>query len=247
MDYSAFEDIGLSKREIKVYVALLEIGSTTTGEIIKKTNIPSSKIYEVLERLIKKGFVNYIIIKGKKHFQGSPPKHMLNYLKEKENRINEILPSLIAKQDLQKNKQSVEMYEGKKAIFSLLRNLIEDANPGEEYLSFSLGKDHEEEQNILFFKNFTARRKEKKLNVKVLLQQKHVRAWRKSYNNQIMKDVSARHTSLRYPQGFIVFRDKLIIMTLEENPTALVIESKNFSHQYKEFFYQVYDNAKPVL
>ena len=62
-EVSILEDLGLSKREAKAYLALLELGSTTVGEIIKKTDIPSSKIYEVLDRLMKKGLVSYVIIK----------------------------------------------------------------------------------------------------------------------------------------------------------------------------------------
>ena len=42
------EEIGLTKSEIKVYLALLELGSATSGPIVDKSGASSSKIYEIL-------------------------------------------------------------------------------------------------------------------------------------------------------------------------------------------------------
>ena len=56
------KSIGLSEREIKVYLALLELGQTTVGPVATKTRIQHPKIYQTLEKLIDKGLVNFIII-----------------------------------------------------------------------------------------------------------------------------------------------------------------------------------------
>ena len=57
--------VGLSEREARVYQALLHIGPSTITRIVNETAIPSSKIYDVLERLEHKGLVSYILVKGK--------------------------------------------------------------------------------------------------------------------------------------------------------------------------------------
>ena len=49
------EQIGFTKSEIKIYLALLKLGSSTTGPIITESKTANSKIYEVLEKLIEKG------------------------------------------------------------------------------------------------------------------------------------------------------------------------------------------------
>jgi len=49
-------EIGLTERESKVYCALLELGQTTTGPLSKKSQVPNSKIYAVLESLEKQKF-----------------------------------------------------------------------------------------------------------------------------------------------------------------------------------------------
>jgi len=55
------KEIGLTEGEIKIYLALLELGSSSITSIIKRSGISGSKAYEVLDRLAKKGLVNFII------------------------------------------------------------------------------------------------------------------------------------------------------------------------------------------
>ncbi|MFH1455442.1 MAG: helix-turn-helix domain-containing protein, partial [archaeon] len=68
MNEKLLEEIGLTKGEVKVYLTLLKLGSTTTGKIIDEAQISSGKIYEILDKLIKKGLASYIIKDKTKYF-----------------------------------------------------------------------------------------------------------------------------------------------------------------------------------
>src|SRR3989344_6876057 len=101
------EEIGLTKNEIKIYLALLKFGSTSTGAIIKETKIHTSKVYDGLERLANKGLVSHVIIANTKHFKAVNPDRLLDFLHDKKNKITEqekqiknILPALKLKQKL---------------------------------------------------------------------------------------------------------------------------------------------------
>ena len=54
-------NLGLTEGEAKVYTALLGTGSSTVGPIVKASGVASSNIYDILERLIEKGLVSFII------------------------------------------------------------------------------------------------------------------------------------------------------------------------------------------
>ena len=69
MDIKILEEIGLTKSEVKTYLALLEIGSSSTGDIVEKAQVASSKIYEILDKLSQKGLVSFIIKSGVKYFE----------------------------------------------------------------------------------------------------------------------------------------------------------------------------------
>ncbi|AAB90235.1 TrmB family transcriptional regulator [Archaeoglobus fulgidus] len=49
-------DFGLSSYEASAYVALVSSGETTAREVSRKAGIPRTKVYEVLNRLVEKGF-----------------------------------------------------------------------------------------------------------------------------------------------------------------------------------------------
>ena len=68
MNLETLEKIGLSKAEIKVYLALLELGSVPSGSIVKETEFRKSTVYESIRRLQDKGLVSYVIKEGIKYF-----------------------------------------------------------------------------------------------------------------------------------------------------------------------------------
>ncbi len=69
MELEYLRKIGLSEGEVKVYSAVLNIGTSNLNKIHEKTGIERRNIYDILNKLIEKGLISYTIEKGKKHFQ----------------------------------------------------------------------------------------------------------------------------------------------------------------------------------
>jgi len=72
--------LGLTEGEAKVYIALSGLGSSTVGAIVKKSGVAYSNIYDILNRLIEKGIVSYIIKSKTKYFQAASPSNLIDYL-----------------------------------------------------------------------------------------------------------------------------------------------------------------------
>lgn len=229
------QELGLSRSESVCYNALLELGSSKTGLIVKKTGIPSSKIYEVLDKLVSRGFVTYVIKNNIKHYQASDPKTLLNYIDNKKKEVQDILPQLLLKQKLS-DKQSVEIFEGQKAIFTLFSNLIIDAKPKESYLVFSINEENKNDAANLFFKNLAVRRKDKKLDVKILKNERY-------YIKEKHTKVKLRYTKFNLPQGITLFRDNVILSSWIDTPTAIKIQSKTMAEQLRMFFNELWRDA----
>ena len=68
----AMESLGLTSYETKVYLSLLETGSMTASNISKKSGVPYSKIYEVLNSLEDKGWLEIDSSRPQKFFPKSP-------------------------------------------------------------------------------------------------------------------------------------------------------------------------------
>ena len=54
---SALEALGLTKTQVKAYVALIEKGTMTASEVSRAARIPYSKVYEALEGLHTNGWI----------------------------------------------------------------------------------------------------------------------------------------------------------------------------------------------
>src|SRR3989344_3725804 len=89
MDIKLLLEAGLTEGEVKVYLALLEIGETTTGPLIKKAKVSASKCYDILERLIQKGLVSSSVKANMKYFSAADTKRILDYVKEREQDLAE--------------------------------------------------------------------------------------------------------------------------------------------------------------
>lgn len=68
----AMEHLGLTGYEIRVYVSLLEAGAMTASDISKKSGVPYSKIYEVLNTLEEKGWLESDSSRPQQFFPKSP-------------------------------------------------------------------------------------------------------------------------------------------------------------------------------
>ena len=66
MDLNQLKELGLSKGQISVYSAVLELGISSLNKIQEKTGIERRNIYDILNKLIEKGLISYTVEKGKR-------------------------------------------------------------------------------------------------------------------------------------------------------------------------------------
>src|SRR3989344_4352926 len=241
MDEQILENIGLSKAEIKIYLSLLEIGPSTSGPLIQKSGLQSSVVHRVLKTLLEKGIITYVKIGKDNRYQATDPENILDFIENKKKNFLDILPELKNKQTKGKANYSTEMFLGKKAMFSALLTLIKDGKPNEEYLSFALIEPHDDKEVVQFYHIYNARRRDKKLKVKVLVNEKVKPIYEKNYAREILKKAKVRYTSFHFPQGIVIFRDTVIFVHWGDNPFAVKIINQEMARQFKEFFLEFYN------
>jgi len=57
IDFEVLKDFGFTKNEIHAFITILTLGLCEVREICSKTNIPTSKIYNILDKLEKYGLI----------------------------------------------------------------------------------------------------------------------------------------------------------------------------------------------
>ena len=243
------KELGLTEGEIRVYISLVELGSTTVGAIIDKAQISSSKVYIILEKLIQKGLSTYIIKNKTKYFQATSPISLLNYANKREKQIQETKKSLnqvIEKIEKIKNRgvksEEAKIYKGYEGIKTALFEAIKSIPDGGGYYFFSTGYGQDPYLQTLFMK-IAFELKRRKIILKGLGSKEEKKLYEKHYNKLGYK---MRYVDYFWPSDTSIIGDYLIIFVWDKKePVIYSIQSPTLVKSYLNFFNLHWKMAKP--
>ncbi|MBI2148350.1 helix-turn-helix domain-containing protein [Candidatus Woesearchaeota archaeon] len=125
------QKLGLTETEAKVYLELLKLGSTTTGPLVKKSELHRATVYDILKRLMEKGLVNYITKQKTRYFQATNPNRFLDFvfeeeqkLKQKKQSTEDLVKELEKIKESALSKQEAHIFVGKKAVKSIYEMVL---------------------------------------------------------------------------------------------------------------------------
>ena len=247
MNEKLLEDIGFTKGEIKVYLTLLNLGETTTGNIIKEAQISSGKIYEILDKLIKKGLVSYIVKEKTKHFRAASPNRILDYLHEKEKYLREKeqnllkeLPSLIAIEKAGKKEYEFHLFKGFRGIQTAIFEALNDLTKEDEVLAMGI-ISHKKEQYNLLWKKWHKKRTGKKVICRAIFSDRNTNYYRALKR---MKFTEVKILSGITPSAVDIMKDRVLIFTYQGDPSCLSIKNPEIAQSFKTFFETLWRIAK---
>ena len=158
MEISTLRKIGLTEGEAKVYLSLIRIGTSTIGPILNESGITKSMIYQILEKLIRKGLVSFIIKEKTKYYQSSSPTKLLDFVEEKKEglmetkeEIKSLIPSLLMQQQRIKNQATI--YQGLKGLMTAYENRYLKLKKGDEVVLYGLPSEQPEFHHAYWEKN----------------------------------------------------------------------------------------------
>jgi len=228
-------EAGLTENEAKVYRALLELGPSHAGAISKKSGLHRRVVYDTIAMLSQKGLVGYILKNNVRLFQAVNPARVLEIVKEKEERISEILPEMIGMFAITREKEETNFYKGKNGLKTVMEDQI---NEGKEILIIGASPLA---YDILqfYFKWFDKRRVENRIKARIIF-------------NKSDKKIRIPLSELRFlpekyssPLAVNIYGDKVaLILWSKENPFAVVIKDKQISEGYRKYFELMWKSAK---
>lgn len=235
--------IGLTEGEAKVYLALLELGSSTVGPVVKKAGVAYSNIYEILQRLMEKGLASYIIKSKTKYFQAAQPSQLSLYLEKKEKEIRDqrdslkqMLPGLVHLQQLHTSPEA-EVFVGIKGLRTAYGQLI-GTSADEELFFYIYERMYAEESDRFYF------------GIQDIFKKvKHMRgicneAYRESPFFKHAAYIDTRFVDFPIPGNIEVCGDKVFLVSWEKPIIAVLVHSKSIADNFRTYFNTVWDVAK---
>ncbi|MBT3356554.1 MarR family transcriptional regulator [bacterium] len=177
MKRTIFEKLGLSEKETKIYLALLESGAISVRGLANITKINRGSVYDILKKLQKKGLVAFYHHETKQKFIAEDPEKLKTLIEEKERKlktaksdIEKIIPELRSIQEKNGQKPTTKFYEGRTGIKTILDNVFEilasEANTEKEYYVYSAKEASEDIKEA--YPNFTKDRIKQGISVKAI-------------------------------------------------------------------------------
>jgi|APSaa5957512622_1039677.scaffolds.fasta_scaffold43923_1 HTH-type transcriptional regulator, sugar sensing transcriptional regulator len=229
------ENLGLSDGETKVYLALLKIGTSPVSKIKEESELHRTTIYDFIEKLINKGLASYVIENNVKFYSATHPSKLMDFVKEKEISLNNILPELIKLNETNEEEIKIEILKGKEGFKTLL-NLI--LRTKKDLHGYGIDETKFEENFPIDLKHFL--KQEQKLGIKEKLIT--------FKNPEFTYDVP--HVTYRYfdkeffsPTPWFAFGDYVAIM-IWDPLTTILIKSKELSEGFDKQFNLLWKIAK---
>ena len=233
------EFIGLTKVESRVYITLLNEGPSLANTLSRRSGIHRRSIYDVMDRLIDKGLVNYIVQNKKRYFSATSPHRLSEVIEEQESSIKRAMPELDAKYSENKEKQETSFFRGKEGLKSVFEDQIDE---GKEILIMGGSK---KAHNTLkyYFPHYDKRRIEKKIKVKFLLDGS-------ARNDREIKAIPLKEAryfpnSIEGNTSTCIYGNKVAIIVWADSPVALLIKNSEIAKSYRANFSMLWDVYKP--
>jgi len=230
--YEKLQKAGLTGNEAKVYLELLKKGELSANQVAKDIGMDRTLTYTVLNHLIEKGQVNYIVKENKKFFSCSNLDNLMNPLKSTEFIVLDLIKELknIKKEDTKHTE--INVYEGKEAI----RNIYHLFKKYKELLSFgATGRayDYLYESPVL-----TKELLKKGMYGRIITSKEHM-----GHPMAKIKSIEVRYANYESEATTTLFGDYVMIHIAKDKPIIILIKNKDISDSYRKHFEVLWKSA----
>lgn len=240
MDFTNLSKIGLTQGEIKVYLALIKHGAQSKSHLANKANVSSSKVYEIAEKLIKKGLAGSFLKNNVTYYTATNPLFLKEYIEGKEKAlrkekkiVEEILPQLQSFKDSTEKEVSFELYEGWKGLQNEVSRALEITPKGSNVYGISI-----QFPQISFISNFYRKIKQKKIKLKMISTGKKEKV-------KTSKSIEIKHLPGISNIGMGLYPDRVLIQVLDGEPINLTIKHPKIVKSFKQIYDLLWKTAKP--
>ncbi len=243
--HDILREAGLAGNEVKVYLALLDIGPATAGEITKRSGINRTNVYDALARLSEKGLASFVKKAQRRHFEAASPYRMLRNLEEREAAVRRardlvegIAPELEMRRKLDSKEHEAAVYTGKKGLRTVAEDVIME---GSELLVFGA----EGEFARLFrnyYRNWNRRRAAARMHMKVVYSDR----LRKEKSPRLDPFAEMRFSSSLYdvPATTWVYGDSIAVIVWSGHPVITLIRNAKVASGYRKFFRELWRSSR---
>jgi DNA-binding MarR family transcriptional regulator len=222
----ALENIGLSAKEARVYLAALSLGPSTVSKIAVSAEVNRTTVYPIVRRLISRGLMGREIRGFKEFLFAERPERLEGLVDAKRKSFLDLLPELAALHNLGGDDGTIRYYEGLEGVKSVYENLLTETRAGDDYLVIA---DERQwiEVDAKYFLRFMERRSRLPFKVRMLLEDSQVAREREEFGKNLNQRVKILPHGTSLQVNIVVTPQQVVIHQLVPPISAIVIRNKS--------------------
>jgi sugar-specific transcriptional regulator TrmB len=240
----ALKNFGLSEKEIAIYLALIELGTSSVRTIAERAKVNRGTTYDILKSLINMGIISYYHKESKQYFVAEQPEILLSIIDKKRENLSEIkvnieesLPIFKTLFEKQGGKPLVKLYEGLIGIRHILEDVLNSMDKVKDKIYYVYSSATVRKNVYLAMKDFSKKRVNRKIKVRTIalgeggtLVGLDERKW--------MPLANLKESEALRPTYQIIYNGKIAHISLDnmDNPTGIVIENREIYQTQKLIF-----------
>jgi len=235
--------IGFTPGEVRVYRALLSLGTSSAGKIAVDANVARSKLYNILERLSKRGLVSIMTRNGVRQYSVAKPSRLLDFLRkrreefeEESSRIAEFLPQLESEFALHEQSQGTQVFEGLEGLKNVREEVLSFMQSGES--AYFLGVPSSAYDRMEgYYRDWNIRRIRKGIRSWTLFSEDaKSNTYVKKKKREALTQVRFLPKKLHTFTWMEIYGNIVVVATNYAKPMSIVIRNKYVAQSYKSYF-----------
>ncbi len=242
----ALKSIGLSERELGVYLSVLSLGKGTVSQITRKAGINRTTGYDILDSLVSKQVISISGKEPKQEYVAEAPVKIISYLKEKIHedqerliRAEKLVPELEAIYNVA-GRPSVRFYEGIEG----LRQVYEDTLSSHEAIRAYATVDDMHKGLPNYFPEYYKRRAEKDIAIRAIVPATETGKERMTQDEKEKRETALVPADKYYFHPEINIYDNKVMIASWREKLGIIIESEEIADAMKKVYELAWAEAK---
>ncbi len=228
LDTALLHSIGLTKPEVAIYLAALELGEATVQELSRKSGIKRTSIYNFIDKLKDRQIIMETRRKKRSVFSAANPHQLIELGKVRLRELEHFLPQLLAINNRSLKKPRVTFHEGIEGIKDVYNDMLEQGQPivawsDQKHMWPTLGKE--------YCDYFPAERAQRKIPFKGIANDTpENRAFAKK-DPQLLRETKFIPASSDLRTEINIYGDKVLLASFRSHPAfAVLVEDQDMAH-----------------
>lgn len=236
------ESVGLTDKEAKIYLILLECGVSLASSISRLSGIKRTTVYMVLETLRKKGYVTSFVKAGVYYFKALDPEVILTDIDAKYTLVKKKLPEFKELNKMFTVRPRVQFFEGKEGLIRLMEDTLTTEN--QELLVWADIKMSWDGPIKDYYPEYVKKRLKKNIWVRgIFSDSKQARSFKSRSKTELREVYLIPPEKFPFSNEINIYNNKVNIISYQDE-VGVLIENQDIANTQKSIFTFAWEYAK---